>query len=270
MKIIPCPWNVLRDALPHVEQTRLDVEQYRKLGVVVVRNAVPDEVISGWIAAWDAFQKRNLAAGRKVDPYNPVVLHEPMSDALMDIHRHPVLLDLMQQLYPDLALYVQRFVIKDASSRQPVFLHQDYCYDLGMPEKTSVFLPLGPMNPENGGLLFYPGTHHLGYLGDAGELDPAILDPEWPIVSPSLEPGDLVLMHECTWHGSRPHVSGPDRIVVQMTFQPADDPSGIELLRGTSRGMPLGEIDRDALFVRSRSSRLRELQAAANMKPATG
>ena len=269
MKSIPCPWNVLRESLPYVEQSQLDIPRLRALGVVVVRNAVPQAIIGEWIAAWSEFQREALAAGRKVDPYNPVVLHEPASDELMAIHRHPVLLDLMEQLYPDLALYVQRFVIKDANSRQPVFLHQDYCYDLGMPEKTSMFLPLGPMNPDNGGLMFYPGTHLLGYLGDAGELDPAILDPDWPVVAPSLEPGDLVLMHECTWHASLPHTKGPDRIVVQMTFQPADDPSGIELLRGKSPGMPLGSIDRDALFVRSRSSRLRELQAAVADKDKT-
>jgi hypothetical protein len=270
MNAIPCPWHVLEDALPHVDQPRLDIARYRALGVAVVRQAVPRPVVDEWMRAWREFQQASLAAGRKVDPYNPVVLHEPVSETLQSIHRHPVLLDLMEQLYPDLALYVQRFVIKDADSRQPVFLHQDYCYDLGMPEKTSIFLPLGPMNPGNGGLMFYPGTHLLGYLGDAGELNPAILDPEWPVVSPSVEPGDVVLMHECTWHASRPHTEGPDRIVVQMTFQPADDPSGIELLRGRSPGMPLGQVDRDALFLRSRSSRLRELQAAAQEGAASG
>jgi hypothetical protein len=266
MKHITCPWDLLNKSLSNVDQPPLDVKHYRNLGVVVVRNAVPVALIADWGRAWDEFQRATLGGERKVDPYNPVVLHEAPSQVLDNIHSHPALLDLLQKLYPDLALYVQRFVIKDKQSRQPVFVHQDYCYDLGMPEKTSVFLPLGPMTPQNGGLFFYPGTHLLGYLGDAGELDPAILDPDWPVVGPSLEPGDLVLMHECTWHGSFAHTGGPDRIVVQITYQPASDPSGIKLLRGQSSGMPLGLIDRDALFVRSRTSRLRELQAELKSK----
>jgi hypothetical protein len=261
MTLIPTPWERLAGSLEHVEQTTFDKAHYERLGVVVLRNAIPAAVMECWINAWTAFQSQVMNEGRKIDPYNPVVLHEAVSPALDDIHRHPVLLDLIQQIYPDLALYVQRFVVKDGQSKQAVFIHQDYCYDLGMPEKTSVFLPLGTMNPENGGLMFFPGTHLLGYLGDAGELNREILDPQWPVVCPSLTAGDVVLMHECTWHGSGPHLGGPDRIVVQMTFQPASDPSGIELLRGGSPfGMPLGKIDRDALFVRSRSSRLRELQ----------
>lgn len=262
MNFIPCPWNQIAGSIERVEQTCLDKADYQRLGVVVLRNAIPADVMAFWIEAWTAFQRIELKEGRQIDPFNPVVLHERVTPALAEIHRHPVLLDLMQRLYPDLALYVQRFVIKDKHSKKDVFIHQDYCYDLGLPEKTSVFLPLGPMNPDNGGLMFFPGTHSLGYLGDAGELNRHILDPDWPVVCPSLQPGDLVLMHECTWHGSGPHIQGPDRVVVQMTFQPASDPSGIELLRGNSPlGMPLGLIDREALFVRSRTSRLRELQS---------
>jgi len=155
--------------------------------------------------------------------------------------------------------------VKDAHSRAPVFLHQDFGYNRGWPEKTSVFVPLTPMCPENGGLVLYPGTHALGYLGDAGEVNAGVLDPAWPTVCPSLEPGDVVLMHDCTWHASRPHVAGPDRVLAQLTYQPATDPSSAELLRGQwgtdHRLAPLPDAH---LFTRSRSSRLRELQAAVD------
>src|SRR6185369_6134762 len=88
----------------------------------------------------------------------------------------------------------------------------------------------------NGGMAFLPGTHHAGYLGDVGEIDIAATAPDWPILRPTLAPGDILLMHDCTWHGSEPHVSGPDRVLAQLQYQPASDPSSIELLRGTDTG----------------------------------
>jgi hypothetical protein len=116
------------------------------------------------------------------------------------------------------------------------------------------------MTPENGGMSFYPGTHHFGYLGDAGELDLAVLGPDWPKLTPSVGPGDVVLMNSCTWHGSGPHISGPDRILADVIYQPADDPSGVTLLRGEWRtGVFLNQLPKN-LFVRCRASRLTELQ----------
>ena len=259
------PFAELGEALSRIDGDTLDKDVYRDLGVLIVRNVIPQSVMKEWIRAWKTFQSSALAEGRRLDPYNQVVLHEPVSEELRSIHRHPVLLDLMEQLYPDLGLYLQRFVIKDVHNRDPVFLHQDYCYNLGWPEKTSLIVPLGTMNAENGGLVFYPGTHRLGYLGDAGELDPSVLAPDWPSVAPSLAPGDVALMHDCTWHSSPPRVSDVERILVQITYQPADDPSTAVLLRGSRRNaMLLDGIDRERLFRRSRASRLRELQSQVN------
>lgn len=259
--VIPYPREWLAGAWPHLDQSRLQPEHYRRLGVCVLRQVVPSAVVAQWQQAWADFRDGQLKDGRQVDPYNPVVLHETVSGELARIHEHPVLLDLMQQIYPDLALYVQRFVIKDAQSRNAVFLHQDCCYDLGWPEKTSIFLPLSPMNAANGGLALYPGTHLLGYLGDAGELNREVLAADWPVVQPDIQPGDLLLMHECTWHESSAWSSGPDRILLQITYQPASDPGGIKVLRGHAPfGTTLGDIDRERIFLRSRTSRLRELQ----------
>lgn len=235
---------------------------YRQAGVFVLRRAIPDAAIRTWQTAWSRFCDDVLAGDRHVDPYSPVVVSEGVPPPLSDIYRCAPLLDVLERVYPDLALYMQRFVVKDRKSRTPVFLHQDVGYDIGWPEKTSVFVPLSPANRDNGGLILYPGTHALGYMGDAGELNRALLDPAWPAVFPALNPGDVVLMHECTWHGSGPHVSGPDRVLVQITYQPASDPTSVELLRGQWRTKyRVASLPRERFFMRSRASRLRELQA---------
>src|SRR5581483_11638430 len=173
-----------------------------------------------------------------------------------DIHEHPALLDIIELAFgPDIALYNQRFVVKDEHSRTPVFAHQDYCYHVGWPNKASAFVALSPMTPENGGMVFYPGTHHFGYLGDAGEINIDILEPGWPELAPSLDPGDVAIMNSCTWHRSGPHVSGPDRVLADIIYQPADDPSGVALLRGqwqTEIFMNGASLGGRKLFVRSR------------------
>ena len=251
--------------LDRIDAEHLDAEAYHQLGVFVLRSAVPQPVLVEWMRSWRDFQEARLANGRDMDPFNPVVLNEAVSDDLANLYRHPVLLDVMEAIYPDLGFYTQRFVLKDRHNSQPVFLHQDFSYNLGWPEKTSLFVPLTPMSAENGGLRLYPGTHRLGYLGDAGELDAAVLSPDWPRLSPTCRPGDLVLMHDCTWHESGPRLTDEERILVQITYQPSSDPSSTECLRGVQAArLHFVGIPRARFFRRSRSSRLRELQQAAD------
>lgn len=257
--------DAVESQIAKADMVRLSVEDYRLLGVAVLRNCISKATMSSWQKAWAEFQDRSIGEGRKVNPFNPVVLNENVTGELTKIYRHPELLDIMEQVYPDLGIFGQRFVIKDRHSRTPVFPHQDYGYDLGWPEKTSVFLPLSEMNPDNGGLFFLPGTHLAGFLGDAGEIDLEMLAPGWPAIAPTVSPGDIVLMHECTWHGSGPHKAGPDRIVVQIQYQPASDPSSTETLRGRNAGLvQLTDEMRHLIFSRSRSSRLKELQIEIN------
>jgi Phytanoyl-CoA dioxygenase (PhyH) len=266
--------NISKDIeylIAQADMTVLSVPIYRALGVAILRKAISPSVVKVWQAAWQAFQAETIATSRTINPFNPVVLNEPVQGELASIYRHPELLDIMEEIYPDLGIFGHRFLIKDKQSRTPVFFHQDYGYDLGWPEKTSVFLPLSPMTPENGGLAFLPGTNQLGYLGDVGDIAIDVIAPDWPVLRPILEPGDIVVMHECTWHGSGPHISGPDRVVVQLQYQPASDPSSVELLRGKDSGtLKLADSMRPLIFRRSRATRLRDLQAEVNRKATVG
>lgn len=257
--------RALHALLPALDAHRFSADVFRQTGVCIVRQAIAPETIALWQAAWQDFCRDQLGHGRKVNRYNPVAVDELPPPPLADMHRHPALLDIVEQAFgPDLALYNQRFVVKDAHSRGPVFLHQDYPYHVGWPNKASAFVPLSPMNPDNGGMVFYPGTHQYGYLGDAGEIDPAVLAPDWPSIAPSLEPGDVVLMHSLTWHRSGPHVGGPDRVLADIIYQPADDPSGTALLRGQWRTPIFLDRRNTRLFLRSRTTRLAELQRAVD------
>lgn len=232
-------------------------------GIFVIRNAISVATVREWQLAWVQFtESLRTQGGRNVNRFNPVAVDEAPPPPLADLHKHPALLDIVQQAFgPDIALYNQRFVVKDKYSLGPVFTHQDYCYHRGWPVKASAFVALSPMTPENGGMIFYPGTHQFGYLGDAGEVDHDVLGPDWPELAPSLEPGDVAFMHSCTWHRSGPHVSGPERVLADIIYQPADDPSGIALLRGEWRTeIFFSKLSGKPLFKSCRSSRLRDLQ----------
>jgi hypothetical protein len=245
---------------PSCDAPVFDAEVFRAVGAFVVRNLFPAETLAAWQAAWAEFQSNTLAA-RKVG-FNKVAVEEPLPQVLATMYESPQHRAVAQAMFgPDVGLYNHRFVIKDQFARDPVFLHQDYCYHLGFPQKASFFTPLSACGRENGGLEFFLGTHQYGYLGDAGEID---LDafPAWPSILPELNPGDLVVMDSSTWHRSGPHLGGPDRILADTIIQPASDPSTVAMVCGEHG--PVNRINRDAaagLFKRSRTTRMKELTA---------
>jgi len=245
---------------PACDAPVFDVEVFRAVGAFVVRNLFPAETVAAWQAAWAEFQANTLAA-RKVG-FNKVAVEEPLPPVLATMYESPEHRAVARAMFgPDVGLYNHRFVIKDQFSRDPVFLHQDYCYHLGFPEKASFFTPLSVCGRENGGLEFFLGTHQYGYLGDAGEIDPEAF-PAWPSILPELNPGDLVVMDSSTWHRSGPHLGGPDRILADTIIQPASDPSTVAMVCGENG--PVNRIDRSAaagLFKRSRTTRMKELTA---------
>lgn len=248
----------IAELLPLCDGPVFDVGIYRSVGLFVIRNLFPAAMVSGWQVAWNEFQINQLAM-RKVG-FNKVAVTEILPENLANLYDTAEHMHIAQEIFGnDLGLYNHRFVIKDQFSRDEIFLHQDFCYQLGFAEKASFFTPLSVCGRQNGGLEFFLGTHQYGYLGDAGEIDPSKF-PAWPSLRPELEPGDLVVMNSSLWHRSGLHIGGPDRIISDAIVQPACDPSTVKLLRG-EKG-PVNLISRSGdgmIFKRSRISRMQEL-----------
>jgi ectoine hydroxylase-related dioxygenase (phytanoyl-CoA dioxygenase family) len=219
--------------LDKVEGEKFDKDIFDKAGVFVVRNALPKNLVEEWRKEWDIFYEEKLANGRNVNVNNPVDLKEELPPTLAKIYKNDILLDYVQKVFGEnIALYNHRFVIKDRFSRGEIFLHQDFCYHVGMPSKASFFVPLSYAGKTNGGLTYYLGTHKYGFLGDAGEINPEQFNEKWPQYTPELQPGDFAIMNSLIWHTSGVNEAGIDRIVADIIYQPANDPSGKELLRG--------------------------------------
>ena len=256
------PVAKLADLKPQCRGPVFDKNVYRQAGVFVIQGLFPPEVIEPWLQSWSSFYQTTLRE-RRVNRFNPVSVNEEPPDSLRAIYRSPALLDVAEQIFGrHLALYNFRLVVKDKFARGPVFRHQDIPYHTGQMSRASFFVPLSNVTSGNGGMTYFLGTHHFGYLGDAGEILDDILPADWPSVTPELSPGDLVVMDSAVWHESGPHTDGEDRVLVDIHLQPASDPTSVEILRGE----PVAEYKiphflRGKLFKRSRVTRLAELQA---------
>jgi len=225
--------QLINSLIEKMDSTKFNKDVFDKTGLFIIRNAIPESLIKEWRAEWDDFYNKNLAAGRNVNINNPVDLKEQLPEKLALIYKNDILLDFAEQVFgKNVALLNHRFVIKDKFSPGEIFLHHDYCYHIGLPTKASFFVPLSYAGKKNGGLTFYLGTHKYGYLGDAGEIDPDQFNDVWPQVTPELQPGDFAIMNSLLWHKSGINEVGIDRIVADIIYQPANDPSGKELVRG--------------------------------------
>ena len=250
------------DAIDAMDADKIDPENYKKTGIAIVRGAVPKQKISEWTSIWDDHRKQTLGVSRALENVSNPVEIKKLPQALLDISSSSHIVEHLKPVFGDsIGLFHKRFVVKDASSKGAVILHQDSGYHVGSFEKASMFMALKPVSEANGAMYLFPGTYRFGYLGDAGAINKEVLPENWPVVTPSLAPGDFMLMNSLTWHGSVPFVKGDERVMTDFIYQPASDPSTIETVSGEDgwNGSFLTE-SRDDIFLQCRSSKLREIR----------
>lgn len=252
----------IETAMGAMDGDSIDPDNFKATGIAIVRNAIPKEQMSEWTGMWDAHRKETLGASRTLENvHNPVEIKK-LPDELLSISRSSHIVDHIKPVFGEnIGLFHKRFVVKDESSKGAVILHQDSGYHVGSFEKASLFLAFKPVSESNGAMYLFPGTHRFGYLGDAGAINKEVLPENWPVVTPSLEPGDFMLMNSLTWHGSGPFIEGNERVMTDFIYQPASDPSTVETVSGNSgwSGSFLTEA-RNEIFLQCRSSKLREIR----------
>jgi len=200
------------------------VHRFRDDGLVTLPSFFPADDAAALTPAWHNL--RNTAdRGEQGLTRKNQFIHGKLISPLGSLYKHPALVALARQLLGDnIALYINRLLIKDEGWSGPVGAHQDIVYFHGGLTKLSIFVPLTPMNRANGGLAFVTGSHKLGNLGERGTI---LLDhfPDMPVVTPDLRPGDICLMDILTWHLSEQATDPSERIALQIVYQPADDGS---------------------------------------------
>ena len=165
------------------------------------------------------------------------------SEPFARLARHPRMVEPVQQLLDDEALYMHQFKIngKMAFEGDVWQWHQDYGTwkrDDGMPEpramNISVFLD--DVNAYNGPLMFIPGSHRRGVV-DASHDTTTTSYPLWTIdhaliaelvaraggkqggiVAPTGPAGSMILFHGCLVHASGSNLSPWNRVAVYLTL----------------------------------------------------
>ena len=146
--------------------------------------------------------------------------------------KHPEMLALATSLLgPDVVASGWRILVKDHRFKKAVHVHQDWPYNFGGVDKITVFVPLTQVNAANGGLIFYEDSHHYGPVS-RGSIDVSRFPPMTE-VCPEAEVGDLILCDYLTWHYSNTSSNGEERIMLQLNYQPASDPSSKNIVAGS-------------------------------------
>ncbi len=165
----------------------------------------------------------------------------------------------LEALLGEPAVLFQDVLMNKGKTQGPFPWHQDYPFwPIDRPHGIVVWAPLDPVDERSGGLSLAAGSHHAG-IGPAvdlhtGSAQPGhagtVLDPtRYPIVFPTLSPGDAILFHPLTWHGSKENHSGRRRRVWASTwlgasarFSHARAPRH-PLCKLTRDGAPVGSLE---------------------------
>ncbi len=224
------------------------------LGMCIVRNAFPVEKINHYYNHYLGYKK---APNFDRTKFHLTEVKVSGDNELRKILKENEFLNIVTKFfYGNVGLYNFRIVKKDVADTSSVFLHQDVGYHIGCFDRFSLFVPLTPCGLSNGGLKLYPGTHKLGYLGDAGEIKD-FLPESYPRIVPDVMPGDLIIMHSALWHSSGENNAKSDRVYFDIHIQAADEPSTKEVLVGVKNSEWVLNMDPDEIFSSSRTQKLK-------------
>ncbi len=205
------------------------IAQYHDEGYTIVRNALPPEDLKQVREHVDNMLA-HLPEGQRPEHIDKPHLTDPF---LMDLCRHPKLLDLVEQLIgPDIVLFSSHMIAKAKGDGLEVPWHQDAEYwELEPMNVVTLWLAVDESTVENGCMRVVPGTHTSGLIQHhvAEDKDSKVLDKGVDLseedlaaaVNIELAPGDLSFHAPYLLHGSNPNCSPKRRCGYTMRFMPA-------------------------------------------------
>ena len=152
-----------------------------------------------------------------------------------------------------------RIIKKDKKNTSKVFCHQDTGYQIGSFDRYSLFIALTKNNFSNGGLVIYPSTHKIGYLGDAGEISKKITN-KFIKIKTDLDIGDVLIMHSSLWHESNINKKKNDRIYFEVHIQNAEEPTTRYNIIGKKNKSLNIKLNFKEIFSNSRKQRIANFQ----------
>ena len=109
-------------------------------------------------------------------------------------------------------------------------MHQDnYYWNVDGNRTVTLWMAIDKVFEGNSGVSYYDKSHNLGIVkheasfakGTSQKVSDDVISklPEKSLVTPHMEPGDILLHHSCTIHGSRDNLSDYDRRGMSMWYK---------------------------------------------------
>ena len=260
--MIKWPQNFIDVELGEFEVSeQLDVPKFRKYGFQIWRNFLNNDEVGNLITMQDS-------AGMR--PFHPVACDldaQTELNAVSQSIRIKISQRFKSLLGEDIGLTGARFLVKHKGEQGAVPIHQDLGYHIGHFDQISLFCSLNGASAHNGGLIVVPGSHHLGYLGDAGSLEKFY--PESAEVCPALEPGDCIIMHCALIHYSEENQLSQARKLFEILLCPEEQPWRIDnILPSESTSNVFGKLNprEYRLFKSGRIQRLNSIRNILDQK----
>ncbi len=151
-------------------------------------------------------------------------LHEPAFKAFATTSPLPVIAATLMDA-DRIHLYEDSVLVKEPGTIEATALHQDLSYfHLEGERICTVWVPLDPVTNETGAVFYLRGSHRSGLVhrpnwfvvddplpGTTGAPIPYVADDDPQLVRFDVEPGDVVVHHAATLHGSGPNRSTTTR-----------------------------------------------------------
>jgi len=245
--------NALTDSLSY-EGDVINYEILDTYGIFILKKHFTELLISKYLSFYHSYSNsedfdRNSAHLTEV--------RIASGNPLLNIFKEPDFNKISLSLFSQGAgIYNIRIVKKDSKDMNPVFLHQDVGYQYGSFDRYSIFIPLTKCFKLNGGLTFIPGSHHFGYLGDAGAINNSIIPEDLLQISPTVLPGDVIIMNSYTWHKSGYNVEGSERIYFDIHLNKCSDPASKYLISSNDSREYFLNYNNDEIFENSRLQRI--------------
>ncbi|WP_127021395.1 phytanoyl-CoA dioxygenase family protein [Rheinheimera mangrovi] len=244
----------------HIEES-LDIDLLKKTGCFVLKNVLSKKTIQKY---YSAYQEETKTGQLKRTQHHITEIKVTESSLLVNILKEPEFVAVANKFFhSQVGADFVRVVKKDAIDTAAVFLHQDTGYQIGSFERYSLFIALTECSPANGGLALYPGTHHFGYLGDAGEIND-VLPADYPLLEPDLKAGDIIIMHSAVWHKSAQNRIGTERVYLEVHLQHIDEPTTKFEICGEKTSPWSLTLSPNELFKSSRTQKLQGLYKELN------
>lgn len=211
-------------AKPQRMLTDTEIQAFRDDGVVMIKGALDPNWLSMVETGIEEARSNASLLGkfmsRKVEGYQMDIFLWKRIDILRDLIYYGPFAHWAQQLMGsnEVRFFYDQMFVKEPGTDAPTPWHQDLSFwPIAGDQICSFWIPCDPVNRESSGLMYVRGSHQWPqrYKAISPDMVAALIDPEmddipdinanpeqYDLIDWNMEPGDILVFHPLTLHGS--------------------------------------------------------------------